>query len=137
MLINWLEVLIINKMSQDIVADAINKIMNAKRAGKKEVIINIYSKLLIDIFEVAKKGGYIENYKKDGTKLVVKIGKLNECKAIKPRFYVKKDGIDKYVRRYLPSRKIGIIIISTNQGLLTQHQAEQENIGGSLIAYFF
>jgi len=124
-------------MSQDIVADAINKILNAKRARKDELVINLHSKLLLEVLEVAKKSGYIKDYKIDGTKLDVKIGKLNECKAIKPRFYVKKDGISKYIRRYLPSRRFGIIIISTNKGVMTHHQAEEENLGGSLIAYFF
>ena len=124
-------------MSQDIVADGINKIMNAKRARKKEVVINIYSKLLLEVLNIAKREDYIKNYKIDKTKLIVEIGKLNECKAIKPRFYIKGEKIDKYIRRFLPSRKIGILIISTNQGLLTQHEAEQEKIGGSLIAYFF
>lgn len=67
----------------------------------------------------------------------VEIGKLNECKAIRPRFYVTVKEIEKYVRRYLPARDFGYVIISTNKGLLTHNEAIEKNIGGSLIAYFF
>ena len=41
-------------MSQDIISDALNKIMNAKRSGKKEVVVNRHSILLLKIMEMAK-----------------------------------------------------------------------------------
>ena len=78
-------------MSQDIVSDALNQIMNAKRIGKKEVEIRRISKLLINLFEMMKKTGYIDfEIKGDEKKpmVIVKILKLNECRAIKPRFNI-------------------------------------------------
>ena len=45
--------------------------------------------------------------------------------------------IDKYIKRYLPSKDLGIIIISTSQGLMTHQTAIEKNIGGSLLAYFY
>ena len=47
------------------------------------------------------------------------------------------DEIDKYVRRFLPSRDFGFIIVSTSKGLMTHEEAIEKNIGGSLIAYIF
>ena len=101
-------------MSQDIVSDGLNQMMNAKRARKKNVTINRYSKTLLSILAIGKLRGYISDYKIDGRKLLVNFGKLNSCKAVKPRYVVKYSTIDKYVRRYLPARDIGILIISTN-----------------------
>lgn len=124
-------------MSQDIISDALNQIMNIKKARKDEILIKRHSKFLIKVLEIAKKHGYIESYKIDNTKLTIKIGKLNECKAIKPRFYVGVKNIDKYVRRYLPARDFGFLIISTNKGLMIHNDAMDKNIGGSLIAYFY
>jgi len=126
-------------MSHDVVADALSKIMNAKKAKNKEVLISNYSKLLLNILEVAKKNGYIESYNinKNNKKLKIIIGKLNDCKAIKPRFEVRVREIEKYVRRYLPARDFGIIIISTSEGIMTHYDALTKNKGGSLIAYFF
>ena len=126
-------------MSRDIVADGLNMIMNSKRAGKEKVILDRYSNLLIKILDVAKREGYIKNYKlgeKEKT-LEIEFGNLNFCKAIKPRFNVSVEDIDKYVRRFLISRNFGIVIISTSKGLMTQEEAYEKNIGGSLIAYFY
>ncbi|MBI3623799.1 30S ribosomal protein S8 [Candidatus Pacearchaeota archaeon] len=126
-------------MSQDIVADALNMINNAKKSGKENVIINRISNLLIEILKIMKQKGSVKKYKIDSKEKTVEItiGNLFECKAIKPRFTVDRDQIEKYRRRYLPSRKIGTIIISTNKGLMTHEEAGQEKIGGCLIAYFY
>lgn len=122
-------------MSQDVISDTLNQIMNAKRSRKNSVIIRKYSKLLLSVLEVAKKKGYIESFKA-GKDLEIKFN-LNECKAIKPRFDVQVEDIDKYIKRFLPARDFGILIISTNKGLMTQNEAVEHNLGGCLVAYFY
>jgi small subunit ribosomal protein S8 len=125
-------------MSQDIVADGLNQVMNARRVEKRELVINRYSKVLLNLFEVMKSKGHIEYEVNEAAKTVsVKIVKLNVCKAVKPRYYVGADTIDKYVRRFLPSRNFGSLIISTNMGLLDYRDAVKNKIGGSVIAYFY
>ena len=124
-------------MSQDIVADALNKMVNLLKAGKNSVEIQQHSKLLLAILAIAKLRGYIINYQLEGNLLKVQLGNLNDCKAIKPRYIVSVKNIDKYVKRYLPAREIGVIIISTSQGLMTHQTAIDKNLGGSLIAYFY
>ena len=52
-------------MSQDVIADALNNIMNAKRAGKKELVVTKFSKLLLEVLNLAKKENYIEDYQID------------------------------------------------------------------------
>ena len=74
-------------MSQDIVADALNQIMNAKKARKTEIVIQKHSKLLRNVLDIAKENGYLD-YEVDGTEMKVTIHKLNELKAIKPRYTV-------------------------------------------------
>jgi small subunit ribosomal protein S8 len=126
-------------MSQDIVSDALNTMKNAKRAGKTEVEIKIISNLLIEVLKIMKQKEAIKKYKINTQKKSIEItlGNFSECKAIKPRFTVDKTQIEKYRRRFLPSRNMGTIIISTNKGLLTHEEAFQEGIGGCLIAYFY
>lgn len=124
-------------MSQDIIADTFNEIMNAKRSRKTLVVVDRYSKLLLQILEIAKKNDYIEDYKTEKTKLEIKIGNLNELKVIKPRFNVTKNEIYKYMKRYLPARNMGIIVISTNKGIMTHGEAMEKNIGGALVAYMY
>ncbi len=126
-------------MSQDVVADGLNMIRNAKKAGKEIVVIPRISNLLVEILKIMKQKGAIKRYKikvKEKS-LEITIGNLFECKAIKPRFSVKKEDIERYRRRYLPSRNLGTMIVSTNKGLVTHEEAQNEQIGGSLVAYFY
>lgn len=126
-------------MSQDIIADAMNMISNAKRANKENAKVKRISNLLIEILKIMKSRNAIKKYKIDvkGKGVNISVGELLNCKAIKPRFTVNKNQIEKYRRRYLPSRNMGTIIISTNKGLMTHEEALEEGIGGSLIAYFY
>jgi small subunit ribosomal protein S8 len=126
-------------MSQDIVADALNMIRNAKKARKDVIGIKKISDLLIEILKIMKQKGAIKKYKIDAKdrSIEVTIGDLSECKAIKPRFTVKKEDVEKYVRRYLPARNLGTMIVSTNKGLMTHTEAQEENTGGCLIAFFY
>ena len=126
-------------MAQDIVADAMNMIWNAKKARKDTVKIKIISDLLIEILKIMKQKGAIKKYKIDtkNRSIEVTIGNLFECRAIKPRFTVNKDQVEKYVRRYLPARNLGTMIVSTNKGLMTHEEAQEEGTGGCLIAYFY
>ncbi len=124
-------------MSQDVIADGLNKMLNAAKAGKKTLALKSHSKLLLSVLAIAKLRGYVENYRMDHNTLNIEIGKLNSCRAIKPRFVAKTEEIEKYVKRYLPAKDIGIVIISTSQGLMTHQTAQEKKIGGCLIAYFY
>ena len=126
-------------MSQDVLADAMNGMRNAKRARKESVKLVRVSKLLIEVLKIMKLKGAIKKYKIDtkGQSVEISFGEFSECRVVKPRFSVKKDQIEKYRRRYLPARNIGTVIISTGKGLMTHDEAVEKGIGGSLIAYFY
>ncbi len=125
---------------RDWLSNALNDFMNCKKVGKTETVICPVSNLMLRVFEIMKQHGYLEDVKVEQDKFrkaIVKLGKLNYCKAIKPRFVVKKDQYDKYIRRYLPARQLGIIIVSTNKGLMTHREAMEKGLGGVLIAYCY
>jgi len=126
-------------MSHDIVADALNMIKNAKKAGKENIEIKIISNVLIEILKIMKQEKAIKKYKIDAKEksITLTIGELSDCRSIKPRFSCDKTQIEKYRRRYLPSRNMGTLIISTNKGLMTHKEAQEENIGGCVMAYFY
>jgi len=130
-------------MSQDIVADGLNEIMNAKRVEKRELVIKKYSKVLIGLFDMMKAAGHIDyelgvsSEGVEGRSVKVSILKLNECRAVKPRYYVGVADVDKYLRRFLPSRNFGTLVISTNKGLMSHKDAVANKLGGSVVAYFY
>jgi len=119
------------------VANTLNQIMNAKRSGKKECILPA-SKFLIEVLKIMKENNYLDyNLNEDKSKVIVGIKEINKCKAIKPRFNVKQEKMEQYIKRFLPARDIGILIISTSKGLMTHKEAMEKGAGGSLIAYCF
>jgi len=113
--------------------------VNCKKAGKKETVA-IASNVILAVLKIMKEKGYVEDFsvEEDKFKKVrIKIGKLNKCGAIKPRFFVKVKDYEKYIRRYLPARNIGILIVSTNKGIMTHQEAIEKNLGGCLLAYCY
>ncbi len=124
-------------MSQDIISDSLNQMMNALKAGKSSVTLKRHSKLLLSVLAIAKLKGYVSSFKAEGTSMTIEFGKLNGCNSIKPRFMIGVSDIDKYVARYLPAKNLGVLIISTSQGLMTHTTAQDKGIGGSLIAYMY
>ena len=89
-----------------------------------------------------KEKGYIGEFNEvedgRGNQLVINLlGCINECGAIKPRFPVKVDNFEKYEKRYLKAKGFGILIVSTSQGMMTQSEAQEKNLGGKLIAYCY
>ncbi len=124
-------------MSQDIVSDVLNQMVNAKKAGKSSVVTPRFSKLLLSVLAIAKLKGYVKDYRVESNSLKIEMGNFLGCQAIKPRFLVGVSEIEKYTKRYLPAKNMGIIIISTSQGLMTHQTAEEKQIGGSLIAYIY
>ena len=57
--------------------------------------------------------------------------------VIKPRYAVKSDEYEKFEKRYLPAQGMGILIVSTSKGMMTQVQAREQRLGGRLIAYVY
>ena len=126
--------------TKDWLSAMLNDVLNCKKAEKKETSITPISKLMIEVLNILKKKGYIEDYhieKDKFDRVIIKIGKLNNCGTVKPRFFVKKDEFDKYIKTYLPARNMGILIVSTNKGIMTHYEAIEKGIGGSLIAYCY
>lgn len=126
----------------DVIANALINIKNHDNASKQVCVIRPNSKLLKEILRVLRENKYIDNVEivEDGREGIVKVllnGSINECKAVKPRYPVKKDGYEKFEKRYLPSRDIGLLIVSTPQGIMTHHQAIENNTGGRLLAFIY
>lgn len=125
----------------DPIADALSKMNNAVKALNKTVVLR-KNKLLLKVLDLLKDNNYIGSYEiiEDGRQGQIKvnlIGTINECFAIKPRYPVKIEELEGFEKRFLPAKDFGILIISTNKGLLTQRQAKEQNVGGALVAYCY
>ncbi len=126
----------------DVLANALTMIKNAELRGHKRVVIWPTSNLVRNVLHVMQRHGYIGEieYVDDGRggKLIVQLlGKINDCRAIKPRFPVKWRDMVKWEERFLPAKDVGILILSTSQGVMSHVEAKSKHIGGVLLAYVY
>ena len=126
-----------NKM--DLITKTLNEIMNAKKAGKSELTVSPVSKLLFKVLDLMKGEGYIDYKIQKGKfdKAIISINRVNECRSIRPRLHFQKDELEKYLRRYLPSRDLGVVIVSTDEGIMVHRDAAKSGLGGVLLAYTY
>ncbi|MDI6699162.1 MAG: 30S ribosomal protein S8 [Candidatus Saccharicenans sp.] len=124
----------------DPIADMLTRIRNAVRAKKKEVNLPS-SRLKIELARILKEEGYIKNYKviednKQGVlNIVLKYTDDNQSvisglrRVSKPgcRIYCTRDSVPKVLDG------LGVVIISTSRGLLTDKQCEEQGVGGEVL----
>ena len=127
----------------DPIADMLTRIRNGVQANMSAVDVTSCSKVKVEIAKILKKEGYIDNYAVEGEgiekKIVVtlKYGPRGEkvitgIKRIsKPglRVYAKGDNLPKVLNG------LGVAIISTSNGMMTDREARKQHIGGEVIAY--
>lgn len=126
----------------DPIADMLTRIRNANQMKHKTVELPA-SKLKSEILKVLKQEGYITDFESlsDGVqgKLRVQLKYLeNEERVIRGLKKISKPGLRVYAKTdELPKvlNGLGIAIISTSKGLLTDRAARREKVGGEVIAY--
>ncbi|MEM0057837.1 MAG: 30S ribosomal protein S8 [Candidatus Bathyarchaeia archaeon] len=126
----------------DVLANGLTTIMNNEMRNKRECVISPASKLLGKVLRVMQLHGYIGEFEfiddgRSGKFKVQLLGRINKCGAIKPRFAVRVDEIEEWEKKFLPSRDIGLLIISTSKGVLTHREAKEKKIGGRLLAFVY
>ncbi|GAB6147831.1 30S ribosomal protein S8 [Stetteria hydrogenophila] len=129
----------------DTLANALATLQNAEMRGKSEAIIMPASKLIAAVLRVLQQEGYIGEFEyiddgRWGKFRVQLLGRINKVGVIKPRFpvsYRDLARLPEWMRKYLASRDIGVLILSTNQGVMTHREALKRRIGGVLLAYVY
>ncbi|MHC1611463.1 MAG: 30S ribosomal protein S8 [Candidatus Methanospirareceae archaeon] len=126
----------------DPLADALSHIKNTERVGKMECTIKPASRLIGNVLSVMKEGGYIEEFEfvEDGKAGLFKVrlrGKINDCNAIKPRFYVRMREYEDWEKRLLPARDFGLLILTTSKGVMSHKKAIENGVGGQLLAFVY
>ena len=126
----------------DPIADMLTRIRNAGSAKHESVDVPA-SKMKKAIAEILLNEGYIKNYQviDDGTQGIIRITLKylpGKEKAIQGRRRVSKPGLRVYAGAdELPRvlKGLGIAIISTSKGVMTDKQARKENVGGEVLAF--
>ena len=126
----------------DTLANGLTTIINNEMRNKRECIISPASKLLGRILRIIQLNGYVGEFEfiddgRTGKFKVQLLGRINKCGAIRPRFSVKVDEFEEWEKKFLPSRDVGILVVSTSQGVLAHRENDEKNIGGRLLAFVY
>ena len=129
---------------QDKIADMLTRIRNANIMKYTTVEVE-GTKMTLGIAEILKKEGYIEdfNYEKNSTgdklTLTLKYGAKKE-RVITGLKRISKSGLRVYAKASEVPRVLnglGIAIISTSKGLMTDKEAREQRLGGEVLAYIW
>ncbi len=129
----------------DPIADYLTRIRNAYMAGKKVIEIPS-SKMKVAMTQILCEKGYILSYKVvEGTpyntiKIALKYHPQTKVAAIKKIERVSTPGLRKYTDAENMPRVLnglGIAIISTSKGIITDKEAKELGIGGEIICYVY
>lgn len=112
-------------MRINILADALNAIVNAERKGLRQVLLRPASKVLIKFLKQMQKHGYIGEFEliddHRSNKIVVELlGRVNKCGVISPRFDITLENIERWITQILPSKQFGHLIVSTTYGKISR-----------------
>ena len=127
---------------QDPIADLFSRINNAQARGKASVVVPSSSKK-INLVSLLKDKGYIDSFNvSDNVKpeIEIKLKYFEGAPVIKDLKRISKPGL----RRYSSNTEIpeingglGIAVVSTNKGLMTDQEAKEAGLGGELICSVF
>lgn len=130
-------------MSNDRVADMLSSLRNAYKAQLAKVTMP-YSTLLENICKVLEEEGFVRTHRieLDGVKknLVIELKYLDGEPAIRELKRVSKSGLRKYAKAdALPKHYngLGISIVSTSKGVMTDFAARQQQVGGEVLCTVF
>ena len=126
----------------NVLANLFVTIDNTESRRKSECTILPASKFSVSVLNVLKKDGYIKNFehiddKRGGKFKIELLAKITKCGSITPRFKVKKDEYSSWEQQYLPSYSSGMLLVTTNQGVMSHHEAINKGLGGFLIGYVY
>ena len=129
----------------DPIADYLTRLRNAIQANHRVVEVPA-SNLKKEITKVLFDKGYILNYKfveevpQGSIKIALKYDPINKVNAVKKLIRVSTPGLRKYVGyKDMPRvlNGLGIAILSTSKGVMTDKEAREQKIGGEVLCYIY
>ena len=130
----------------DPIADYLTQIRNAMKANHRVVEIPA-SNIKKEMTKILFDKGYIANYKFDPTennqgviKIALKYHPVTKVPAIKKLQRVSKPGLRKYAHTSSMPRELnglGIAILSTSRGMMTDKEARNLGVGGEVVCYVY
>jgi small subunit ribosomal protein S8 len=129
----------------DTIADFLTRVRNAIKANHRILEVSS-SRMKVEITKVLHQKGYIQNFKVEGEgykstlKIALKYNPISKKSAIKHIERVSSPGLRKYAGVETMPRVLnglGVAILSTSKGVMTDKEARTQKIGGELLCYVY
>lgn len=127
----------------DPIADMLTRIRNANQQRHETVVVPA-SNLKVSIAEILKSEGFIKDYKVEGEvaskAITITLKYKGNERVISGLKRISKPGLRTYVKvNEIPKvlNGLGIVILSTSQGIMTDKEARAKQIGGEVLAYIW
>lgn len=121
----------------DVIGDMLTRMRNALSAGRRECTIYPASRMKVALLEIMRREGYIEGFSADGRNISVR---FRYDRRGKPTMSFLERVSKPSKRVYVGAREVpwvknglGIAIISTSKGLLTDSEARARKLGGEIV----
>ena len=126
----------------DTLTNGLITIINNEMRNKRECVISPASKLLGRVLRIIQLNGYIGEFEfiddgRSGKFRIQLLGRINSCAVVKPRYSVKSDRMEDWEKRFLPSKEVGLLIVSSPGEVISQRDAKERKVGGRLLAYVY
>ena len=125
----------------DPIADMLTRIRNANQRKHPTVLVPA-SKLKVEILRVLKEEGYISDFEKIEDEkqgmISITLKYVNKTPVIKGLKRISKPGLKVYAKKdELPKvlNGLGVAIVSTSKGVMSDRTARKENLGGEVLAF--
>ncbi|MGI0083214.1 MAG: 30S ribosomal protein S8 [Nitrosopumilaceae archaeon] len=128
--------------TSNILANLFVTLFNTEDRRKSECVVLPASKLAMEVLKTLQHHNYIGEFehiddRRGGKFKIQLLAKITKCGAITPRFKVRKGDYVKWEQEYLPSYSRGMLLVTTNQGVMSHHEAVHKGLGGLLIGYVY
>ncbi|WP_041139864.1 30S ribosomal protein S8 [Beduini massiliensis] len=127
----------------DPIADMLTRIRNANQQRHETVVVPA-SNMKVEIAEILKNEGFIKGYKVEGEKaernITLTLKYKGNDRVISGLKRISKPGLRVYAKvNEIPRvlNGLGIVVLSTSQGIMTDKEAKAKQIGGEVLAYIW
>lgn len=128
--------------ASNVLANLFVTLYNNEARRKSDCIVLPTSKLGIEVLKALQKNGYVGEVehvddRRGGKFKIQLLAKITKCGAISPRFKVKNNEYSNWEQQYLPAYNRGMLLVTTNKGVMSHHDAANQGLGGFLIGYVY
>ena len=126
----------------NVLSNLFTTIYNNESRRKRECVVVPASKFASEVLRVMQKHRYIGEFEqiddgRAGKFRIQLLAKINKCGIVTPRFSVRENGYFGWERQFLPAYTMGILLVSTSRGIMSHHEAQEQNLGGVLVGYVY